>query len=189
MNTIVTSGGYLAVRVPEHPRASNGYVFEHIVVAERALGRFLPRTAEVHHVDEDKTRNVGGNLVICEDRSYHMLLHQRMNALLACGDPSALKCNLCGSYDRQADIEVSIRRGRVGRHKDCRAREAAERRRRTQRPRASRFRSTCFKGHPLTPENTYTAPKSGLRSCRICKAARARIDAPRAEITITPIPS
>lgn len=30
------------------------------------------------------------------------------------------------------------------------------------------------KGHPFTPENTYTHPKSGKRLCRICHTARDR---------------
>jgi HNH endonuclease len=43
--------GYLMVRVPEHPRArcNNGYVFEHILVMERLLGRHLDPNESVHH--------------------------------------------------------------------------------------------------------------------------------------------
>jgi hypothetical protein len=39
------------VRVPEHPRArcNNGYVFEHILVMERLLGRHLDPNESVHH--------------------------------------------------------------------------------------------------------------------------------------------
>lgn len=142
-----TSGGYVSIRIPEHPRASNGYVFEHIVVSERALGRYLPLGVEIHHVDEDKENNVGGNLVVCPDRSYHQLLHQRANALRVCGDPSALKCNICQSYERQSDLHIRVRPdgGKVARHRSCHA--AAGRRRR----------------------------------------ARARVDAPRAEIVIAPL--
>jgi hypothetical protein len=39
------------VRVPDHPRASLGYVFEHILVAEELIGRYLLEGESVHHVN------------------------------------------------------------------------------------------------------------------------------------------
>lgn len=39
------------VRVPHHPRAHRGYVFEHIVVLEDVLGRHLIRDETVHHIN------------------------------------------------------------------------------------------------------------------------------------------
>jgi hypothetical protein len=49
----------------------------HRVIAEKALGKKLPPGAEVHHVDEDKSNDSNNNLVICQNRSYHKLLHKR----------------------------------------------------------------------------------------------------------------
>lgn len=51
---------------------------EHIRIAEKALGKELPKGAVVHHVDEDKSNNANDNLVICPSHSYHMLIHARM---------------------------------------------------------------------------------------------------------------
>lgn len=42
--------GYLMIHMPEHPRGgSKGYVFEHILVMEAALGRHLMSDENVHH--------------------------------------------------------------------------------------------------------------------------------------------
>lgn len=69
---------YTRVWCPGHPRANNGYVYEHILVAEKALGRYISPKHPIHHVNEDKRDNRPQNLVICQDASYHALLHERM---------------------------------------------------------------------------------------------------------------
>ncbi len=68
----ITTAGYIAVRCSEHPRASsNGYVFEHILVAEEKMGRPLkwfgpghPDSEIVHHLNGDRTDNHPANLQI-----------------------------------------------------------------------------------------------------------------------------
>lgn len=52
--------------------------YEHIVVAERVLGRRLPSGAVVHHVNLDTHDNRPCNLVICPNEAYHRLLHKRL---------------------------------------------------------------------------------------------------------------
>lgn len=82
-----------------HPRANaNGYVLEHLLVAERALGRPLSLEMEVHHVNEITSDNRGTNLVICEDLAYHKLLHRRMRAYRATGNPNSWKCKYCKQW-------------------------------------------------------------------------------------------
>lgn len=71
----------------------------HIQVAEEILGRALPPGAVVHHVNEIPSDNRPENLVICPNRAYHNLIHQRMRAMAACGHADWMKCQYCKKYD------------------------------------------------------------------------------------------
>ena len=77
----IDSRGYVLIWRPRHPRASNGYVKEHILIAETALGKPMPKKSMVHHVNGKPGDNSRGNHVICQDQAYHLLLHKRMRAL------------------------------------------------------------------------------------------------------------
>lgn len=92
------------------------YVLEHVVVAERALGKPLPPSAQVHHVNEDRGDNRPENLVVCESDAYHKLLHQRRRALDACGNAGWRKCPYCKTYGNPADM---IKHGNMYEHGDC----------------------------------------------------------------------
>ena len=60
---IYHKAGYVMLRIPGHPRSSGGgYVFEHIVVMEEMLGRFLSRDESVHHRNGLKDDNRCENL-------------------------------------------------------------------------------------------------------------------------------
>lgn len=84
--------GYIMQYAPDHPKADkNGYVLQHILIAEKALGKYLPEKVIVHHFDIDPENNANTNLVICEDQAYHLLLHVRQRVLAAGGDPNTDK--------------------------------------------------------------------------------------------------
>jgi hypothetical protein len=101
-----TKGRYVGVFLPDHPRAlPNGYVPEHVLVAERALGRPLPSECPVHHFDENPRNNQNGNLIICQDRQYHMLLHVRARIGRAGGDPNFHAiCSQCKALKPRAEF-------------------------------------------------------------------------------------
>ncbi len=132
-------GSYMVVKCEGHPRASSvGVVLEHILVAEKALGRPIPRKAHVHHVDENPLNNASNNLVICENAAYHKLLHRRMRAYKATGDANAHCCSICLGYDRQDELVVPRSRTAVKAkkiihyHLDCVRKQGAEQRARNK---------------------------------------------------------
>ena len=66
--------GYVMVRNPGHPRArQNGYVLEHILVAEEMLGRPLKPGEVVHHRNEKMADNRPENLEVYESNVAHRL--------------------------------------------------------------------------------------------------------------------
>jgi hypothetical protein len=81
--------------------------WQHIMIAEAAIGRGLPPRAEVHHVDGDGANNSRRNLVICQDHAYHAMLHKRADALRACGNASWRRCWMCNTYDSPQKLSPS----------------------------------------------------------------------------------
>lgn len=78
--------------------------FVHRAVVEQVLNMKLPSTVIVHHVDEDVFNNAHENLVVCQDASYHRLLHQRMRALAECGHADWHKCIHCKVWDAEENM-------------------------------------------------------------------------------------
>ena len=114
------SGGYIGIYDITSPTK---YRFEHVMIAEKTLRKKLPVEAAIHHVDSDKANNKRSNLVICQDRSYHMLLHKRTRALKQTGNAYARRCTFCARWDTfdNPDFVVRLKQKRyeVYTHKSC----------------------------------------------------------------------
>jgi len=66
--------GYIMILCPNHPHpsAANGrYCFEHRLVMEKHLGRYLRPEERIHHKDHDKTNNKINNLELFKNTSEH----------------------------------------------------------------------------------------------------------------------
>jgi hypothetical protein len=114
-----SGNGYTKIPAYGHPKTGGRYLtFEHIIVAEKALGKTLPEGVRVHHVNGIGTDNRPTNLVICQDRAYHKLIHRRARAYYACGHPDWLKCKYCKQWDDPSKMYVSPD-GKTGSHRKC----------------------------------------------------------------------
>jgi len=78
------ANGYRLLRIPSHPRASNGYVPEHILIMEKKLGRYLKyygfndsRNEVVHHIDGDKINQKLNNLLLTR-AGKHIGIHNKI---------------------------------------------------------------------------------------------------------------
>lgn len=94
--------GYVILTSPGYQKS------EHVMVAEKALGKPLPKGAVVHHVDENRSNNSPMNLVICESPRHHSLIHARMRVAKAGGDPvTEKKCTRCKKVKPRSDFYFS----------------------------------------------------------------------------------
>lgn len=71
---IISSDGYVLIRKPSHPRAKSGYVFEHILVMEKHIGRCLCFSEVVHHINFIRSDNRIENLELMTN-SQHITFH------------------------------------------------------------------------------------------------------------------
>ena len=75
--------GYYALYLPLHHRATtNGMVYEHILVAEKKIGRYLKPDEVVHHIDGDRGNNTEENLLVFRTKSDHSAFHRGKDYVL-----------------------------------------------------------------------------------------------------------
>ena len=67
--------GYIVVNCPGHPRAYRNEVYEHILVAEKKIGRYLKKGERVHHINGIKDDNRHENIAVFGSHKEHMQHH------------------------------------------------------------------------------------------------------------------
>ncbi len=72
-------GGYIMILSLNHPFANKRYVFEHRLVCEKILGRFLTSEERVHHINEIRTDNHLDNLYLFPSKATHWNFHRLKN--------------------------------------------------------------------------------------------------------------
>lgn len=73
----ITSHGYITVYAPEHPFADHhGHVYEHRIVMEQKLERYLTVIERIHHINGVKSDNRLENLKLCSCLAEHRSLHR-----------------------------------------------------------------------------------------------------------------
>lgn len=76
-NKNLSKTGYIRIYFPDHPKSDSfGYIFEHDLIMECAIGRWLHPDEVVHHKNGIKTDNRLKNLELLT-RSEHMSLHRK----------------------------------------------------------------------------------------------------------------
>ena len=80
---------------------------------EKIIGHSLKTTEQVHH-------HTNNTLVVCEDQTYHMLLHRRTKALKVCGHANWRRCRYCKKYDSPENLWID-KYDRHWEHPECQA--------------------------------------------------------------------
>jgi len=94
--------GYVMIQAKDHPRATKeGYVFEHILVMEKHIRRYLLPNEVIHHINGVKTDNRLENLRLFSNHSEHLKVDKKK-------DMSGRRCIICGSSKTRIDKPAKI---------------------------------------------------------------------------------
>jgi len=92
------SHGYVLIRSKDHPHVQNrGYVYEHRLVMEKKLGRYLNPSEQIHHINGIKSDNRIENLVVTNVHE-HKLFHRKKGTCSKCGEFGRLVKGFCRTH-------------------------------------------------------------------------------------------
>jgi hypothetical protein len=104
----ISSHGYKVI-------TKNGeQVYSHIVRAEEALGKSLPKGAVVSFVGSKNNNTEKQTIVICENMAYSHNIKTREEALEATGNPRMRRCNKCQEWDLPQNMYCYLSDAKTG---------------------------------------------------------------------------
>lgn len=155
--------GYIAVHIPEHPKADKrGRVMLHRVVVENHIGRLLEDDEHVHHENEDPSDNRIENLELMthsEHAGHHSRQRQKPNLV-------TVQCAQCGHAFERRQRKINGKRVFCSRSCSATYYGFAENLSGGRKPHAMESK----------PHGTYARYRRGCRcaECRTANAARIR---------------
>jgi len=73
---------YILVNSPDHPyKNSYGYVYQHRLVIEEAIGRYLESEEVIHHINGNASDNRIENLMLFASQSEHLKYYKKQDKL------------------------------------------------------------------------------------------------------------
>jgi endogenous inhibitor of DNA gyrase (YacG/DUF329 family) len=77
-------GHHVLVKTYDHPRSGRAnQVYEHILVADKKIGRLIDPIERVHHINLIKSDNTPDNLFVCANDAEHFKIHGSLNRCVA----------------------------------------------------------------------------------------------------------
>jgi len=89
--------GYIRIYSPNHPKACNKWVYEHVLVMEKILGRYLTDGEMVHHINGNKGDNGPENLMLFASKREHVKHHTELRKRAALIDKGQKFCPVCSA--------------------------------------------------------------------------------------------
>jgi len=89
---IIHTNGYVRIKLN-----NKKWVYEHIYIAEKMVGRKLKNNECVHHIDKDKTNNNPDNILIARNQKHHFSYHLQLRDKI---------CVQCGKLFHPIDRKV-----------------------------------------------------------------------------------
>lgn len=75
--------GYPMTFQPDHLRANNiGYVFDHVLIIEKQIGRLPSRSEPIHHIDFNRGNCNPENLYLCKSHKEHKQIHWEIEGII-----------------------------------------------------------------------------------------------------------